>query len=113
MISIHLHPIEVAARLIPDHWEGDLIKGVGNRSSVDTLMERKSRYLLMTKTVRLHGRSHLGSHHAQVRSRPAVREKDADLRSGQKDGAPRDAGQATEDRRLFRRSAQPLATADQ
>ena len=49
MTSIHLRPIEVAARLIPGHWEGDLIKGAGNRSAVGTLVERKSRYLLMTK----------------------------------------------------------------
>lgn len=49
MTSIHLRPIEVEARLIPGHWEGDLIKGAGNRSAVGTLVERKSRYLLMTK----------------------------------------------------------------
>jgi IS30 family transposase len=49
MTSIHLRPTEVAARLIPGHWEGDLIKGAGNRSAVGTLVERKSRYLLMTK----------------------------------------------------------------
>ncbi|GHT84076.1 hypothetical protein AGMMS49543_13200 [Betaproteobacteria bacterium] len=33
MTSIHLRPVEVAARQVPGHWEGDLIKGVGNRSS--------------------------------------------------------------------------------
>jgi IS30 family transposase len=49
MTSIHLRPIEVAARIVPGHWEGDLIKGAGNRSAVGTLVERKSRYLIMTK----------------------------------------------------------------
>ena len=49
MTSIHLRPIEVAARLIPGHWKGDLMKGAGNRSAVGTLVERESRYLLMTK----------------------------------------------------------------
>jgi IS30 family transposase len=49
MTSIHQRPIEVAARLVPGHWEGDHIKGPGNRSSVGTLVERKSRYLMLVK----------------------------------------------------------------
>lgn len=49
MTSIHLRPVEVAARLVPGHWEGHHIKGPGNRSSVGTLVERKSRYLMLVK----------------------------------------------------------------
>ncbi len=47
MLSIEERPKEVEGRVVPGHWEGDLIMGKHKRTAIGTLVERTTRYTLI------------------------------------------------------------------
>ena len=110
MLMIAERPAEVADRLVPGHWEGDLIMGRANRSAIGTVVERMTRFLLLL---------HLPEGHDSARVRDALSDAVsalppqtaalADLGSGRRDGLPRRVHPGHGRAGLLLRTSQSLA----
>lgn len=101
MVSIHERPAEVLDRAVPGHWEGDLIKGAGNASAVGTLVERKSRFVLLVKLDGMDATAVLEGFTRRMRTLPASLRQTLTLRSREGNGSASGIGATAEHPRLF------------
>jgi len=49
MVLIDERPKEIEGRIVPGHWEGDLIIGDGHKSALSVIVERQTRYVMIER----------------------------------------------------------------
>jgi len=90
-VSIEERPKEVADRIVPGHWEGDLVMGHNNASALGALVERTTRMTFLV---------HLKDKDAES-VRTAFADVFKDLPDGLKRSLTYDNGQEMADHKLF------------
>ncbi len=90
-ISIEERPKEVADRIIPGHWEGDMVMGHNNATGLGTLVERTTRMTFLVRLKNKDARS----------ARIAFARKFKHLPAGLKRSLTYDNGQEMAEHKLF------------
>jgi IS30 family transposase len=70
-LRIVYRPEEIGLRQWPGHWEGDFIKGAFNRSAVGTLVERKTRFVVLCRMAGCTAQDALEGFTRQMKKLPA------------------------------------------
>ena len=113
MVSVHERPLDVLTREMPGDWEGDLIKGAANASCIGTLVERKSRYVSLSKMKNCGADAALAGFSRALKRVPKTMLKSLTYDQGREMARHEDLGQTIENKGLFLRSAQPVAAPQQ
>ena len=109
MVSIHVRPPEVDDRVMPGHWEGDFIKGAGNKSSVGVLVERTSRLVLLARMEDATAAAALAGFTAKLNSIAAPMRQSLTYDQGKEMARHAELAANTGVRGVLLRPAQPLA----
>ncbi len=72
MTPMAARPAEVVTRMVPGHWEGDLLKGARNGSAVGSLVERTTRLVILARMEGTDARSARGGFTKKLRHVPAL-----------------------------------------
>lgn len=75
MTLLALRPPDANTRLVPGHWEGDLLKGAIGRGAIGTLVERTSRYTHLVPLSSMHSNTVVKAFSRSLRPIPVAMRK--------------------------------------
>ena len=107
IVSIRQRPAAVEDRAVPGHWEGDLLSGPNN-SYIATLVERHTRYVMLAKVAGKDTRTVVTALIKQAKKLPKELYKSLTW-AGQGTYGSSSLYVGDQDRRIFLRSAKPMA----
>ncbi len=108
MVSIRERPASVEDRAVPGHWEGDLLCGSAN-STIVTLVERHTRYVLLAKVQNGDSRSVITALIDQAHRLPDELRKSLTWDRGKEMARAQEVHAGDRCRGLLLRSAEPVA----
>ena len=109
MASIEERPEEVEGRLVPGHWEGDLIVGAESASATGTLVERTTRFVVLVRMPARKADVAASAFAGALNAIPEPLRKTLTYDQGKEMGGPRRPRRGDRHENLLRRPPFPLA----